>query len=570
MYCGRPLFTLICAALALSACAKKTPPGAGTEPSDVRVQEAHALVESYVDAMLERMPELGRELGLHQYDGKVRRISEAEAAAAIAHARKYLADVEALGVATLPDPVKLDLEVSSLHARQVIFELETRQQHQRIMPYGSLFDVNDYMSRDYAPVGQRVAKMLDSLEGMTAQIDAILALQLPSQPRTHLETAKKIYGGMKEYYQGDLLIAAQPALEADPALKARYDAVVPGAIAGMEKILAWIDGPGLAQANDDYAIGEAAFLEMLRVNEGLDTSLAELEKMAQADWKANHDAFIATAKALHPGLPPEKAMELIAAERLPADQVIPAAEKQLVELAGFIESNEIVTIGSELRAAVKITPPFMRWNSAFLDMGGPFEQAEGSFYYLSPPDPSWPAEVQQSYLPYEGDLLSTSVHEVYPGHFVQALHQRRAPTRAQKIFDSYAFVEGWAHYAEQMMFDAGFAAGDHKRKLGQLSNALLRNCRFIAAIGLHIKGMDVAGAQKLFEEQCFIDPGNAQQQAYRGTFDPGYFSYTLGKLQILELRDKYFAKHGTQNLRQFHDWLLSHGNAPVALIAQRL
>ena len=568
MHRGRALFTLM-APLALAACSKQAQPVTGAAGSP-KAEQAQALVESYVDALLTRQPELGRSLGLHEYDGKVSRISEEAVSAAIDEARKYLAAVEALDLATLPDPVKLDLQVSSLHAQQTIFELETRQQHRRIMSYGGLFDVNDYMSRDYAPAGARVSKMLDSLEGMTAQVDAILALQLPTQPRTHLETAKKIYAGMKEYYQGDLLTAAQPALDADAALKARYDAAVPKAIAAMDKILAWIDGPGLAQANDDYAIGEAAFLEMLRVNEGLDTSIANLEKMALADWKTNHEGFVATAKALHPDLPPQKAMEMIAADRLPADQVIPAAEKQLIELAGFIESNEIVTIGSDLRAAVKITPPFMRWNSAFLDMGGPFEQAEGSFYYLSPPDPSWPKEVQQAYLPYEGDLLSTSVHEVYPGHFVQALHQRRAPTRAQKIFDSYAFVEGWAHYAEQMMFDAGFAAGDHKRKLGQLSNALLRNCRFIAAIGLHIKGMTVAEAQKLFEEQCFIDPGNAEQQAYRGTFDPGYFSYTLGKLQILELREKFFAKRGTTNLREFHDWLLSHGNAPVALIAERL
>ena len=212
----------------------------------------------------------------------------------------------------------------------------------------------------------------------------------------------------------------------------------------------------------------------------------------------------------------------------------------------------------------------MRWNSAFLDMAGPFEKAEGSFYYISPPDPSWPPAMQEAYIPYEGDLLATSIHEVYPGHFTQLLQYRRADSKVQKIFDSYAFVEGWAHYSEQMMLDEGFGKEAPRLRLGQLANALLRNCRFLAAIGMHTKGMTVEEADTLFQKKCFIDPGNAIQQAYRGTFDPGFLSYTLGKLQILELRDEFFAKRGTKSLKAFHDWLLSYGGSPVQLIARRL
>jgi uncharacterized protein (DUF885 family) len=121
-----------------------------------------------------------------------------------------------------------------------------------------------------------------------------------------------------------------------------------------------------------------------------------------------------------------------------------------------------------------------------------------------------------------------------------------------------------------MMFDAGFGKGDDRLLLGQLSNALLRNCRFLAAIGLHTRGMTVAEADMLFQEKCFIDPGNALQQAYRGTFDPGYLSYTLGKLEILELRKEFFEKRKTESLRAFHDWLLSFGASPIALIRRRL
>jgi hypothetical protein len=278
---------------------------------------------------------------------------------------------------------------------------------------------------------------------------------------------------------------------------------------------------------------------------------------------------VATAQRIDPKKTVQEVAAMVAAERLPADQVLPTARQQLVELLAFIDANPIITIGSTDRATVVESPPFMRWNSAFLDSAGPFEKAAGSFYYISPPDPTWPKEVQESYLPYAADLLATSIHEVYPGHFVQGLQVRRAKSRAQKMLDSYAFVEGWAHYTEQMMLDAGFGGGDPRVKLGQLSNALLRNCRFLAAIGLHTGGMTVEQADRLFQDKCFIDPGNAIQQAYRGTFDPGYFSYTLGKLQILGLRERYFQKHG-QDLRAFHDWLLSYGSSPVALIGDRL
>ena len=262
---------------------------------------------------------------------------------------------------------------------------------------------------------------------------------------------------------------------------------------------------------------------------------------------------------------------MVAAERLPdGDAVMAAARRQLTETRAFVEARALMTISADARVEVAVTPPFMRWNSAFLDSAGPFEEAPGSYYYITPPDPSWPKEVQDGYLFYEGDLLATTIHEVYPGHFVQGQQVRRAASRAQKLMDSYAFAEGWAHYVEQLMFDVGYGQGDPRLLLGQLANALLRNCRFLAALGMHTGKMTVAQADELFRTQCFVDPGNAKQQAYRGTFDPGYLSYTLGKLQILELRAKWQAKHGGEALGPFHDWLLSFGSSPVALIGQRL
>jgi uncharacterized protein DUF885 len=531
---------------------------------------ASALVEARLDRHFERAPAHARSLGLHQYDGKIAPVSTEALKATLEDAKTFLAQAAELDLSGIDEPTRLDVQLAILDAKQEIFNLEKRRTANRILAYSEEFDVSSYLVRDYAPLEERVARLLDHVEAASKEVPNIIAILDQKQPRTHLETAKKTLAGMREYYEGDVKKECTPVLARDPALKARYDKLIPEGLAAVERLSKWVDEVGMKNATDDFALGEAAFLELLKVNEGLEITMPELEKMAEEDYKKNYEAYVAIAKRAHPKLTTKQVAEKLANERLPKDKVLEIARKELDALLAFIESKSIVTIGGDERALVAVTPPFQRWNSAFLNQAGPFEEAKGSYYYISPPDPSWPKEMQDAYIPYEGDLLSTSTHEVYPGHFVQGLHQKRAKTRAQKTLASYAFVEGWAHYAEQVMFDEGFGKGNWNLELGQLSNALLRNCRFLAAIGLHVHGMTVKQADTLFQEKCFIDPGNAIQQAYRGTFDPGYLSYTLGKLQIAALRQEFFSRRKDATLRDFHDWLLSFGAAPVQLIRERL
>lgn len=542
--------------------------GAGGTGSGLAPAEVEALVARYVDETLAERPGLGREVGLHEYDGRIPKIGEEAAAEAIARAEAYLDATDRVDVASLPDPLRLDVQLTRLGARQTVFELNTLRAHRQVMHYNSLFDVNGYLVRDYAPLKDRVTKLLDHAEAATEAVDAMLATLDEAQVKTHLETAALVYGGMISFYENDVAAQTAAALEAEPALKARYDQVIPAAVAAMKKISKWIEAH-MKQATDDFALGEARFLTMLRANEGLEISMAELEQMAKADFERNRAAFEATAKAIDPDAPVVEVAKRVANDRLSKDEVLDAARGQVSALKTFLVDAKIVSFDQTEQCTVTETPPFMRWNSAFLDPAGPFEKAKGSFYYISPPDPSWSKEMQEQYIPWEGDLLATSIHEVYPGHFLHGLKIRKAPSRASKIFRSYAFTEGWAHYAEQMILDEGYGERDDRLRLGQLSNALLRNCRFLAAIGLHTKGMTVAEADALFQNECFIDPGNAKQQAYRGTFDPGYLSYTLGKLQILALRERFYQKNG-KDLRAFHDWLLSYGAVPVSLIGERL
>ncbi|MFZ2980134.1 MAG: DUF885 domain-containing protein, partial [Sphingobium sp.] len=255
----------------------------------------------------------------------------------------------------------------------------------------------------------------------------------------------------------------------------------------------------------------------------------------------------------------------------PEGGVVAAARKQLPGLKAFILEKDLVSIPGTEEAQVEESPPYNRQNSAYIDIPGPYEKGLPSVYYISPPDPSWSKAVQDGYIPGEKDLLFTSVHEVWPGHFLNFLHANRSKFTFGKVFVGYAFAEGWAHYTEEMMWDAGLDNGNPETHIGQLSNALLRNCRYLSAIGLHARGMTQEQSRKMFVEQCYQDEGNARQQAARGTYDPAYLNYTMGKLMIRKLREDWIKdKGGRDAWKQFHDGFLSFGGPPIPLVRAQM
>ena len=203
-----------------------------------------------------------------------------------------------------------------------------------------------------------------------------------------------------------------------------------------------------------------------------------------------------------------------------------------------------MSIPGNEQAEVRESPPYMRWNFAYIDPPGPYEHGLPAVYYVAPPDPSWSEKQKADYLPGKAELLFTSVHEVWPGHFLQFLHSNRSPDLFGRVFVGYAFAEGWAHYAEEMMWEAGLHGGDPETHIGQISEALLRDARFLASIGMHARGMTLAQAEQLFREQGLQSEPTARQQAARGTFDPAYLNYTLGKLTIRQMRDDWMKAHG--------------------------
>ena len=255
----------------------------------------------------------------------------------------------------------------------------------------------------------------------------------------------------------------------------------------------------------------------------------------------------------------------------PKDGPVAEARRQIPELRAFVLAKDLATIPGTEQALVEEAPPYNRQNFAYIDPPGPYEHGIPSVYYIAPPDPSWSRQMQRDYVPGKADLLFTSVHAVMPGHFLQFLHANRSSSIFGRVFVGYAFAEGWAHYGEEMMWEAGLGDGSPEIHIGQLSNALLRDCRLLSAIGIHARGMTQEQSRRMFRDECFQDEGNARQQSARGTYDPAYLNYTMGKLMIRKLREDWTATRGGRAAwKAFHDQFLSYGGPPIPLVRAQM
>lgn len=507
--------------------------------------------------MLVADPSWARNLGLHQFDGKVRDVSAASIASLVEENARWTALVEAVDASALSPDDALDRAVLVRMLKKVRFDLVDRDLPHR-MPqfYESLFSVDEYIERAYAPIEERCARLVDHERAALLQAPHVkenLALPLPKTPA---KVAAKNFAGYAEYLRDDVAKACHAA--GDEELRASFDEANEALAKAADAIADWLKNTVVPQGDDSHVLGAARFQKLLEVQEGLSISIDAFAKMGEDDLAKNEAAYDVLAG------------KTTATRPTPAEMLAEATRLK-EDAKTFVAQKKIVGVPNGEDATVKESPPFMRWNAAFLDASGPFDPYRAAFYYVTLPDPSWPQKEQIEYVPTRGVLAATTVHEVWPGHFLQKQHQDLAPTKLQKMSWSYSFGEGWAHYAEQMMIEEGFEGATPEMKLGQLTEAMLRDCRFVVAVGMHAKSMTVEQAAKRFVDDCKQDAATAMQQAERATFDPGYFAYTLGKLEILALREEAKkALGGRFSLQAFHDALLAHGAPPVALIHDRV
>ncbi len=543
-----------------------------TTPRALPDSAGAAAWDDYVAALLESEfeadPPTAVWAGRHEFDGRLPDLSRAGIDNEIRRLRMQRDRALRFRDEDLDEARRFERDYVAARLDGNLFWLESAELPFRDPTYYSgELDPNVYVSREYAPLAERLRAYIKYARAVPAAAEHIRTNLRTPMPRTYVQVGRTTFGGLATFYEQDVpgIFSAVD----DPTLQADLREANAAAIAAMRGLDAWL-ATQEATATDQFALGPEKFSEMLRRTEQIDVPLSRLKEVAERDLARNLAALRAACDIYAPGQRSEACVARMQADK-PQGIGVDRAQAQLDELRAFVEKNRLVTIPASDQARVAEAPAYERWNLAFIRIPGPYEKRLPAIFYISPPDPAWSAADQAAYVPGKASLLFTSVHEVWPGHLLQFLHSNRSRTKVGQIFMDYAFNEGWAHYAEEMMWEAGLGQGDAETHIGQLDGALLRDARLLSAIGLHTGGMSVAESETLFRDKAFQDPGNARQQAARGTFDPGYGNYTLGKLMIMKLRSDWTATRGGRSAwKAFHDKFLSYGAPPVPLVRRAM
>lgn len=556
-------------ALSLAGCATPTqtveaptaPPAAA--PAEPAVRPWQAFADRFMEDYFRLNPAFAVYQGRHEYDGILPDWSTDGVAARIAFLKNAIATAKALKTDGMTAEEKFERDYLIHVAQGELFWIEDADSpHTDVSWYfDNGLDPNVYIARPYADSETRIKAFIKYARAIPGAVQQIQTNLKTPMPISFVNYAIPGFKGFADYYTGDAKAAF--ASVKDAALQAEFDAAAKEAATAMNGMATWLEGQKKT-ATTNFAMGPERFSRMLLATEGVDVSLDELEAVGRADLKRNQDALKAECVKFAPGKSIAACMDKMNSKKGPSGPVAEARE-QLPMLRQFLIDNNIVSIPGTEQAQVEESPPYNRQNSAYIDIPGPYEKGLPSVYYISPPDPSWDAKTRNEYVPGSKDLLFTSTHEVWPGHFLNFLHANRAKSLFGRVFVGYAFAEGWAHYTEEMMWDAGLNKGDPETHIGQLSNALLRDCRYLSAIGMHARGMTQDQSRQMFIKECYQDEGNARQQSARGTYDPAYLNYTMGKLLIRKLREDWTGGDRSK-WKAFHDTFLGYGGPPIPMV----
>src|SRR3989440_7805257 len=545
--------------------------------------EYEAIAEEFIKGFFAARPLLGTAVGLHEYDGKITDYSRLALDAELSRLKRFEDRLQKFELNKLSQRQSIDLRILQAAIRNEIFQREAMAIYERDpMVYARAADVNTYIKRNFAPLEDRVHSIV-AIESQVPNILIAARTNLdPVLPKPYVELAIRIAKGSADFLRKNLVEAI--AELKDERLREKFGEATRKAGAALPDDAAWLKRDNRPKATADFALGEEKFQRLLKETELVDLAPEKVLEIGLTQLRKEQKAFADAAKKIDVNKSPEEVFRQIQSEHPTPESLLGNIGKDLEQIRKFVITRKLVTIPSEVRARVKETPQFRRATSfASMDTPGAFEKrATEAYFYVTPPENDWPPQQKGEWLTafnfYTTDVVS--IHEVYPGHYVQFLRLNASPaSKVEKIFGSYAFIEGWAHYCEKMMVDEGYGTVanpsdvDEKRaakyRLAQADEALLRLCRLCVAIKMHTQKMSVEEATKFFQENCFYEEKPAHAEAMRGTFDPGYLNYTLGKLQILKLRDDYKAQEGANfSAQKFHNELLNHGMPPIRLLRE--
>jgi len=543
------------------------------------------LADDYFDQVyFHYAPTAGTLAGYHQYDTQLENLSRASIDAEIAALKDFEKRVEAVPEAPLDQTTRGDRALVLNSIESQLLTLETiRPWEKNPDNYSSTCASAAFalMERKFASPDERLRSLIARERQMPALFVAARA-NLKNPPRIFTEIAIEQLPDIVSFFSHDVPLAF--AEVKDPALLAEFQQSNAAVIAGLKDYQAWLKSDVLPRSGGDFRIGADAFQKKLAYDEMVDLPLPKLLEIGWANMRANQEHFRQIAAELEPGKDPHVVLEELGAMHPAPDQLMAAFRNTFDSVIGFIQSHHIVTIPSDVRPTLEETPPFMRaTTTASMDTPGPFEtRATEAYFNVTLPDASMtPAEVEGYMHGFNvGTVISTAVHETYPGHYIQFLWVPQAPSRVRKLLGCNTNAEGWAHYTEQMMLDQGYGqpgtgAKDAREakfiRLGQLQDALLRNARFIVGIEMHTGSMTMEQAEEFFQKEGYQSRENAVVETKRGTGDPTYLYYTLGKIEIQKLRADMEKKEGKNfNLQKFHDDFLRQGFPPIKIVRQAL
>lgn len=549
--------------------------------------ELDKVAEEYVKGWLAAHPIEATGLGFHEYDGRINDYTRLSLDAELSRLKRFDERLSKFDVAKLGARAAVDLRILQAAVKKDLFQaVDMASFETNPMMYAQALDVNTFIKRNFAPLEDR-ARSIIQIESQAPNIMIAAKTNLaPLLPRPYVELAIEIARGAADFLKKDLVEALKDLK--DEKLVPAFQLSNRKAYTALNEYANWLEKERLPNATAQWQLGEEKYRRMLAGTELIDMAPAQILEIGLAELKREQETFAEAAKIIDPTKPAIEVFKEIQKDHPTAESLIPDTTRNLDAIRQFLADHDIISIPSKVRAQVKETPQFARATSfASMDTPGPFEKkASEAYYYVTPVEKEWPEAQKEEWLTafnyYTTDVVS--IHECYPGHYLQFLHlNASSATKTEKIFGSYAFIEGWAHYSEKMMLDEGFGRSTNptpddeevkraaKYRMAQADEALLRLCRLCVSIKMHTEGMSVEDGAKFFQENCYYEAKPSRSEAMRGTYDPGYLNYTLGKLQILKLREDYKAQEGDKfSLKKFHDEMLKHGMPPIRLLREVL
>jgi hypothetical protein len=563
------------AMMSLQGCGQSAPPPQSAMQTAAPGSAAwKKTADGFMEDYLHADPFFAARQGRHEFDGQLRDVSAHGIKRQIAMLHDAQNTITAVDPKTLEPREQFDREyLLSVMSTDLFWIEKTQFPYTNPSWYLQDLDPDMYLSRDYAPLDVRMKAYIKYARGVPNMAKDIQNNLKSPLPKNYVELGIAQFGGLADFFAK--MVTPVFASVSDPELQKQLAEADTNAANAMLNLKQYLVGER-KNANDSFALGSDLFAQMLKDTELVDVPVAQIEAAGKADLDRNTAALKAECAVYAPKSSVTQCVEKMDLNK-PKQGPVADARTMLPTLKDFVEKNNVVSIPNEAQALVAEAPPYNAQNAAYINVPGPFDHDVASIYNIAPPDPKWSKAEQAAYVKGESILLFTTVHEVWPGHFLQFLHSNANPNKLESLWVGNAFAEGWAHYCEEMMVEVGLGKGEPEKHIGQLVEALLRDVRLLSAIGMHTEGMTVAQSEKMFREQAFQDPGNARQQAARGTYDPAYLVYTMGKLMIRKMRSDWLTKtypnsapDDQSHWHEFHDAFLSHGGPPIPLLRRQL